>query len=271
MNCAKRSWFLIGLLLLVLVIPEARCAAQPAPVFQYAVKFLCGRSPGAEVGVAPGEYFTAINIHNPTGDGIEFRKKFALAMPGQRAGQVSRFFDAKLGPDEAMEIECREVRDRTGASDDFITGFVVIESKVELDVVAVYTAVGRTELVETLHVDRVPPRRLTVPLPDLVAVPDPRPGFGFCRLTGDGKLRVVVMNQGNAPAPRSTTTVEFPPGRSFDLATRRLQPGESESLELAIPAAAWDPDADFKITVDSKKAVTESDEGNNEGEGTCIG
>ena len=31
---------------------------------QYAVKFVCGRSNGAVV--LPGEYLTAINIHNPS-------------------------------------------------------------------------------------------------------------------------------------------------------------------------------------------------------------
>jgi hypothetical protein len=43
----------------------------------------------------------------------------------------------------------------------FLKGFVVIESEVELDVVAVYTAAGAQKQVETLHTERVPARRLT--------------------------------------------------------------------------------------------------------------
>jgi hypothetical protein len=35
---------------------------------------------------------------------------------------------------------------------------VFIESEVELDVVAGYTAAGRNEQVETLHTERAPPR-----------------------------------------------------------------------------------------------------------------
>ena len=32
-------------------------------VFQYAIKFVCGKSNG--IVAAPGEYWTAINVHNP--------------------------------------------------------------------------------------------------------------------------------------------------------------------------------------------------------------
>lgn len=39
-------------------------------------------------------------------------------------------------------------------------GFVVIESGVELDVVAVYTAAGMDGEVRTLHTERVPPRAI---------------------------------------------------------------------------------------------------------------
>jgi hypothetical protein len=42
---------------------------------------------------------------------------------------------------------------------DLLKGFVVVESDVELDVVAVYAAAGQDDQVETLHTERVPPRR----------------------------------------------------------------------------------------------------------------
>jgi hypothetical protein len=45
---------------------------------------------------------------------------------------------------------------RTTGTDD---GFVVIQSAVELDVVALYTAAGSTG-VSTMAVERVPPRRM---------------------------------------------------------------------------------------------------------------
>ena len=50
---------------------------------------------------------------------IAFRKKFAVALPGEKAGPVSRFFDAKLGPDEAFEIDCPDILRRTGTRGGF--------------------------------------------------------------------------------------------------------------------------------------------------------
>jgi hypothetical protein len=125
--------------------------------FQYAVKFVCGKSD--ERVVAPGTYFTAINVHNPTSQQVAFHKKFAIAPPGEKAGPVSRFFDAKLGPDEAFEIDCPDIFRRTHYEASFLKGFAVIASDVELDVVAVYTAAGATGYVETLELERVLPRR----------------------------------------------------------------------------------------------------------------
>jgi hypothetical protein len=125
-------------------------------IFQYPVKFVCGKSAGKVV--APGSYFTAINVHNPTDTTIRFRLKVAVALPGLTPGPVSEFHDAKLGPDEALEIDCPDIFKLAKAEAGFLKGFVVIESEVELDVVAVYTAAGRNEQVETLHTERVPPR-----------------------------------------------------------------------------------------------------------------
>jgi hypothetical protein len=48
----------------------------------------------------------------------------------------------------------------------------VIESPAELDVVAVYTAAGGDDRVETLHIERVAPLRREVGLPDLIPVPE---------------------------------------------------------------------------------------------------
>jgi hypothetical protein len=132
------------------------------PLFQWAVKFICGRSEGDVV--SAGRYFTAINVHNPTYTDVGLRKKFAIAGPRERPGPVSKFVDAKLGPDEALEIDCpdiaRHIAPEISAS--FLKGFVVIESKVELDVVAVYTA-GPKKQVATLHVERIPPRQIGLP------------------------------------------------------------------------------------------------------------
>jgi hypothetical protein len=121
--------------------------------FEYAVKFVCG-APEVPV-VAPGQYFTAINVHNPSPRPAYFRKKIAVALPGEKAGRVSRFFEAQLKSDEALEIDCQDILQHAEQKG-FLKGFVVIESPLELDVVAVYTA-GHPQ-VETMEIERVTPR-----------------------------------------------------------------------------------------------------------------
>ena len=154
-----------------------KVTAEQPPRFQYAVKFVCGK-PQSPV-VAPGTYYTAINVHNPGERAVGFRKKFAVALPDERPGPVSRLFDAKLGPDEAFEIDCPDIMKHTRARIGFLKGFAVIESNSELDVVAVYTAAGATRQVQTLEIERVPARRRgAADRPDLVPTPDPRPGVG---------------------------------------------------------------------------------------------
>jgi len=129
---------------------------EEAHSFEYAVKFVCG-TPRVPV-VAPGTYFTAINVHNPNPRALGFQKKFAIALPGERAGRVSKFFDAKLGPDEAFEIDCPDIMQKTETREGFLKGFVVIHTEMELDIVAVYTAAGATGKVETMEIERVPAR-----------------------------------------------------------------------------------------------------------------
>ncbi len=235
-------------------------------VFQYAAKFVIGKSAGTVV--APGAYFTAINVHNPTYAAIVFRLKIAVALPGLKPGPVSSFFPAKLGPDEALEIDSPDILKRAGANAEFLKGFVVIESEVELDVVCVYTAVGNTGQVETLHTERVPARRLELGAPDLIAVPDAN--GSFCRRK-DATLTVTVKNQGASVAGPSATEVDFLTFGKVSMPTPSLAPGTSVDLLFAIPPGCFDPNCEFRITVDVNSEVNESDEGNNVVKGACQG
>lgn len=124
---------------------------------EYAVKFMCGKSEGRVA--ARGRYFTTINVHNPSGSGMEFRKKVAIALPGEKAGPMSDWITAKLENDEALEIDCPNIREHAPYKAEFITGFVVIQSEEELDVVAVYTVEGLFGAVKTIHTERVPARK----------------------------------------------------------------------------------------------------------------
>lgn len=235
-------------------------------VFQYAVKFVCGKSDGTVV--APGEYWTAINVHNATSLPVTFKKKIAIGFPSERPGPVSKFFDAKLSPDEAFEIDRKDIFEHANTNLEFIKGFVIIETAVELDVVALYTAAGVDKQVETLHIEHVSPRRILLGLPDLVPVPNEN--GSFCK--GQAPVLVVtVKNQGTAAAGPSTTKVDFGQYGSITMPTPILGPGISVDLNFQMPHGCHDPDCEFRITVDADNDVAESDEGNNTASDICIG
>jgi hypothetical protein len=147
-------------ILTILVVLAAATAAhaQVPQVRQYAAKFVCGRSNGEAFNFAPGTYFTTINVHNPAlVASIEFRKKFALAEMGEKAGKISQWFGGGLKADEAMQIDCRNIYAHLGIPvGTFIDGFAVIQvsARQELDVVGVYTAAGNAG-VSTMHMERV--------------------------------------------------------------------------------------------------------------------
>jgi len=251
--------------------PAAGQEAANPQFFQYAVKFVCGKPPTPVV--ASGAYFTAINVHNPTPQTVKFRKKIAIALPGEEAGRVTQFFPAALKSDQAMEIDCPDILKHADAKD-FLKGFVVIETPVELDVVAVYTAAGSTGAVETLFIERVPPRRpQQAGLPDLVPVnPNPAAGpNGFCKRDQQGRLLVTVRNQGAAPAGGSQTMVKISAGAPAVVNTPALAAGTPTVLPVPFPNGCFQPDCSFKITVDSAGQVNESNEGNNTSDGLCLG
>lgn len=232
---------------------------------EYAVKVICGKSEGTVA--APGAYWTAVNVHNPLDEAVGFRWKVAVALPHTEPGPVSKLFDARLGPDEAFEIDCGDILERADAGD-FVKGFVVIQSRTDLDVVAVYSAAGRDETVTAIDIERVAGRRLQRGLPDLVPVPDEN--GNFCRREGS-ELTVTVRNQGTGPAGASLTEVDF--GRHGRVAqpTPALVAGASADLKFAIPLGCHDPDCQFTITVDANNDVAEADESNNVASGICLG
>ena len=60
----------------------------------------------------------------------------------------------KLGPDEALEVDCEDIRHKlfpSGFPSPYIEGFVVIESNESLDVTAVYTTAALDEDNRALH------------------------------------------------------------------------------------------------------------------------
>jgi hypothetical protein len=116
---------------------EDNVMAAPWP-FQYAAKFVCGIAPETAL-VTPGTYATVVNVHNPSAEKSEYRVKFALTKEGED-GRITGFKTIKIVSDGAQHLSCKFVRnlaDIPGTA--FVDGFLVVESKNSLDVVAVYT------------------------------------------------------------------------------------------------------------------------------------
>jgi hypothetical protein len=87
-------------------------------------------------------------------------------LDGKPVSTISAFREVSLRPDEAFEIDAREIGRATNiALTRFVKGFVVIESACELDVVAVYTALpaGQGPTSQSagvaFHTERVPARK----------------------------------------------------------------------------------------------------------------
>lgn len=137
--------------------------------FQYAAKVVCGRvaagPAGAATPVAPGQYWTAVNIHNPSKcQGARLRWKVAVGGQGV-PGFISTYRNLReLGPDAALELDCRQIMSALlPPVPPFVKGYIVIESDVELDVVSVYTtAQTPTGALNSFHTERVPPRCIPV-------------------------------------------------------------------------------------------------------------
>jgi len=115
----------------------------------------------------------------------------------------------------------------------------------------------------------IPPHDIDKPkLPDLIPLPDAN--GSFCKLR-DRKFVVTVKNQGEGSSVRSMTAVDFFGHGKFLMPTLALAPGASTVLLFDIPPKCFDPDCEFRITVDVQLQVLESDEGNNIANDKCIG
>jgi hypothetical protein len=150
--------------------------ASPASAqyYQYVAKFVCGvqnpvNPPGMPV-LVPGQYYSAINVHNPTeGRAISFCKKFAIALPMEKAGQLTGYVvpNPSLAANNALEIDCADIRGYLQKPPAFFKGFAVIVSRTPLNVVVVYTggtlpATTPNGQLATMDVETVPERRISV-------------------------------------------------------------------------------------------------------------
>jgi len=260
----NRTAVVLAVVLLSTLSLAGLAAGQDAQL-QYAAKVVCGKAP--ERILAPGVYFTAVNIHNATDAKTAFRWKVARALPGE-ASDVSRFVDMKLAPDQAMELDCPTIL-RSAAERSFFKGFVVIQSRVALDVVSVYSAAGSTGSVEALDVEYVPERRTTgCAGPDLITESIDQPSW-------DGEnsrsvIKAVIKNVGNGDAAASIARVIDPTtpqstGAPYNAIAHvpALPPGASFTAVFHLPYWVYNPDVTLEVTADYKGMVEECNEENN--------
>jgi hypothetical protein len=117
------------------------------------VKFVCGlqqpdpkQIPPNEPPVKPGNYATAVNVHNfHNNQRVAIAKKAVIAnTENQQPGTIGQFRKLLLLPDQALEIDCPDivglVSNPLVGLPPFIKGFVEILSTQPLSVTGVYTA-----------------------------------------------------------------------------------------------------------------------------------
>jgi len=131
---------------------------------QYAAKFLCGRVGDPEIqtlrSVAAGEYHTAINVHNPGKTDAAIRLRFSSTLPDGAPGPISRFAEIRLNPGQTISIGCAQVHALMNAKAEFLDGFAMIDSDVDLDVVAVYSTGNQTGQLASVQTERIPAHKL---------------------------------------------------------------------------------------------------------------
>ncbi len=141
-------------------------AVAPRFAYQYAVKFICTSNiPGTSqttTSLLPGSYATVVNIHNPNSKAAGFRMKLAVSTSTQiDQPLISKFIKETLKPDQATKVDCSRIREFELQLIHGFEGFLVIESTLSLDVVAVYTAANKdSNGVESMDVEYIPERKI---------------------------------------------------------------------------------------------------------------
>ena len=162
----------IGFAILVGCITSGKVSAETIETkYQYAAKAVCSLlSTFGDLALAQGTYRTLINIGNPTNETVTFAVKPSVSgslggPSGGIGGVVAK--KGELAAHGALSIDCGTIADffcptADGLCFDFaaLEGFVTINSPIELDVVAIYTARPREAEVSTMDVETVEPRAI---------------------------------------------------------------------------------------------------------------
>ena len=150
-------------------------ALQPAPIYEYVGKFICGpQADSSSMAIVRGFYATTVNARNQ-GPTIAHIRKQALwtLVPGNEKAvdPLPTVLRDSLRPGQGLAAECKEFLANTKTemgTSVLHEGLIVITSDTPLDVIGVYTVgapilVGRqwtSRQVATMEIDRFPSRRV---------------------------------------------------------------------------------------------------------------
>ena len=149
MSTSSRIVLRLALLATASLVGAPPAAAQTnLGRFSYAAKVVCGSSRQMQ-GAVPQAYMTSVNVHNPSDSLGIILKSLVVTLPpgGQRAVTPVRLAIDTLRPHAALATDCADLRQRSPKQPPFFEGFVLLESRVSLDVVAVYTVAGGIDVV----------------------------------------------------------------------------------------------------------------------------
>ncbi|MCQ0091087.1 CARDB domain-containing protein [Roseovarius sp. M141] len=259
---------------------SAQSADSAADTAVYPIQFLCGPSvEGFQEGVVRGVHATSILLFNPApARTVAFSKNVARALPFQTAGTVGDPARDRIGPQQAIGIECDELRMMLPASmtTQFRTGILHVVANGDLVVTVTYSSRPHDGDVSTIDVETVEAQRIKTPpsepeeLPDLVVrsinsinVRCPT-GTGSCVTTA----RISLANIGAGDAGAFTTRVLLDPSQSVAVTLDQpggLAAGATVKVPLTSPPGGncFDPNCQICATVDAPPMVIESDETNN--------
>ncbi|MEE9442361.1 MAG: CARDB domain-containing protein [candidate division Zixibacteria bacterium] len=245
--------------------------AESSALYKYTVKFICGKEGGKIL--APGAYWTAINVLNANDSTALYRKKFAIALPGEKPGPATDFFKSELPPGTAMEIDCDDIRNHTRSREDFIKGFVILESMVKLDIVAVYSVADLNGEVKSIDIERVWAQTSEESrCPDLIVEKIEKPIFD--EKNKGTIVRVTIKNIGNSTAGSSIARAmdKIAPQNNNAIAiTPALGPGQSVQVVFYLSDWVFKPNAIIEVMADYKNMIPECKEDNNTKEFRGVG
>lgn len=244
-------------------------AQPPQPdVTTWHVKFVCGQRPPQQDwnAVAPGNYYTAINLLNSTRETARVATQISTTTATVAGGIVTAGPAIVLQALQAAELDCADIL-RASPSIRFLKGFVSVSSATPLAITAVYTAANASG-VASIDVEQI--SAVSVPrCPDLTIAAAGRPTVDVA----NGRTTVVaaVKNIGTARAPATTAQVEDPnrspadPLRIAEANVQPLDPNATRTVDLVLNYVVSGSAnmAALVLTVDPKDTILECREDNN--------